>query len=100
MNSAAQKELASSDYWNSRYANEKGNAQNEQEEYEWFKTFEKLRSFFEKHLPLAKESPAILQLGCGKSVGNFENRQQVGTENTLVFDRRLIRYWLSNSDQC
>ena len=75
MNSAAQKELASSDYWNSRYANERGIAQDEQEEYEWFKTFEKLKPFFEKHLLPAKQSPAILQLGCGKSVGHFENRQ-------------------------
>lgn len=69
MSSAAQKELATPDYWNSRYASEKsGEIEKEEEEYEWFKTFEKLRVFFERHLPSVQERPKILHLGCGKSV--------------------------------
>ena len=70
MNSAAQKELATSEYWDSRYANEKSaKPEAEGEEYEWFRTFEKLRPFFERHLPAVDDAPKILQLGCGKSVG-------------------------------
>ena len=69
MNSTAQKELATPDYWNSRYASEKsGDIEKEQEEYEWFKTFEKLRPFLERHLPPVQDGRKILHLGCGKSV--------------------------------
>ena len=70
MNSAAQKELASADYWDKRYAKEKADGDgNEDDEYEWFKTFEKLKPFLSRHLPPAQDRPNILQLGCGKSVG-------------------------------
>jgi hypothetical protein len=69
MNSAEQKELASADYWDRRYSDGKlGEDDADEEEYEWFKTFDKLRPFLLKHLPRPEDAPKILQLGCGKSV--------------------------------
>ena len=70
MNSAAQKELATVAYWDKRYSDERsGVGDKNGEDYEWFKTYEKLKPFFSKHLPPAESSPRILQLGCGTSVG-------------------------------
>jgi hypothetical protein len=69
MNSAAQKELAFADYWNKRYADDRaGKADEDGDDYEWFKTYEKLKPFLSKHLPPVQHTPKILQLGCGTSV--------------------------------
>lgn len=70
MKSAAGRELAFADYWNKRYAGEQAgkNDEEEGEDYEWLKTFEKLKPFLEMHLPAVKYAPKILQLGCGTSV--------------------------------
>lgn len=70
MNTASQRELTTVEYWDKRYKVEKSGVKlDDDEDYEWFKTYEKLRPFFAKHLPSVESSPRILQLGCGTSVG-------------------------------
>lgn len=71
MNQAAQKELSYKEYWDQRYLKE-NEQQSEKDEanYEWFKTFEKLRPFLVRHLPNVSSNPRILHLGCGTSVGD------------------------------
>ncbi len=69
MSSAAQKELASSAYWDKRYAEEKSSGvEKGEDEYEWFRAFAKLKPFLERHIPPVQNDPKILHLGCGKSV--------------------------------
>ncbi|KAL7268611.1 hypothetical protein RUND412_008759 [Rhizina undulata] len=53
-------ELAFASYWNSRYAEE-----GSEKSFDWFKDFQSLKPFFQKHL-LDKEA-RIVQLGCGNS---------------------------------
>jgi len=59
------KELGFPDYWNKRY--ETG-SEIDGATHEWFRTFEKLRTFFERTLPEASSEPRVLHLGCGDSV--------------------------------
>lgn len=76
MNQAAQKELSRAEYWEQRYAKEQDASQQaagSDEDYEWFKTYAKLKPFLDKHLPSTSSSPRILHLGCGTSV---RERQQ------------------------
>lgn len=65
-------ELAHPTYWNERYASEQEAGEDDTKptlgSYEWFRNFEDLRSFFEKHLPPPLSGPRILHLGCGNSV--------------------------------
>lgn len=71
MNQAAQKELSVAEYWEARYAKEQDASQTSggnDEDYEWFKTYAKLKPFLERHLPVTASSPRILHLGCGTSV--------------------------------
>ena len=72
MKKASQKELAIPEYWDKRYA-EVGNAKtdgaHEADDYEWFKTYDKLKPFLHKHLLPTSSKPKILHLGCGTSVG-------------------------------
>lgn len=71
MNQAAQKELSTAEYWETRYAKEQETSQEpsqEDEDYEWFKTYAKLKPFLDKHLAGAAVRPKILHLGCGTSV--------------------------------
>jgi hypothetical protein len=65
------KELPLPQYWDERYAS----AKKENEDgiaaiasFEWFRTFENLQPFFEKHLPPASSGCYILHLGCGNSL--------------------------------
>ena len=51
-------ELSCAEYWDKRY--DKSN------DHEWFRTFDQLRSFFDKHLPQDRGT-RILHLGCGTS---------------------------------
>ena len=68
MNNDAQKELAFAEYWDKRYKGDlKTDEEEDEEQYEWFKTFDKLRPFLVKHLPPGSEHPRVLQLGCGTS---------------------------------
>jgi hypothetical protein len=62
-------ELSFPQYWDERYKAEQ-NGQAELESYEWFRSFQKLKPFFDKHLPpLPSGSDChILHLGCGNSV--------------------------------
>ena len=84
MNSAAQKELATVEYWDKRYNDERsGNYNDDAEDYEWFKTYEKLKPFFSRHLPPTDSSPRILQLGCGTSVGKRTKRWVGANEDRL-----------------
>ena len=72
MNNASQKELATAEYWEKRYADDSGARADgacEVDNYEWFKTYDKLQPFFHKHLLPASSKPRILHLGCGTSVG-------------------------------
>jgi hypothetical protein len=59
-------ELAHPEYWNNRYASKRTG--DEDDSYEWFRDFEKLRSFLIKHLPPPSDECHILHLGCGSSV--------------------------------
>ncbi len=64
-------ELAHASYWDSRYACHDGKDAldtNGTGTYDWFKSFEALRAFFENHLPSMNGTPEILHLGCGNSV--------------------------------
>lgn len=54
------------EYWNDRYEEEKKAVQDE-ESYEWLRTFVKLRPFLEQHLPSTSTQPRLLHLGCGTS---------------------------------
>jgi hypothetical protein len=71
MNQAALKALSTTEYWESRYEKEQATSQAEgdnDEDYEWFKTYSKLKPFLDKYLPSPAERPNILHLGCGTSV--------------------------------
>ena len=69
MNVEAQKELSRKEYWDQRYTQERQDQQDANAaNYEWFKTFEKLRPFLTKHLPDTTDVPRILHLVCGTSV--------------------------------
>ena len=65
-------ELADPNYWNERYRSEQKAAQNSEQpmldSYEWFRSFEQLRTFFEYSLPPSSSECHILHLGCGNSV--------------------------------
>lgn len=82
-------ELSHPSYWDNRYAGkfdpeteeiihdegeENAAAKKEIESFEWFKDFQSLKPFFEKHLPSPGENmeegkgPRVLHLGCGNSV--------------------------------
>lgn len=62
-------ELSFPRYWDERYT-AKQNAQAELESFEWFRSFPKLKPFFDEHLPPPPSGCDchILQLGCGNSV--------------------------------
>lgn len=71
MNSKAQKELAFANFWDDRYTKQDHKADPAtvgNEDYEWFRTYAKLRPFLERHLPSSSTNPRIVQLGCGTSV--------------------------------
>lgn len=57
-------ELAHPEYWDQRYSN----PESEEDTFEWFKSYEKLQSFFSKHLPPTHAEPSIIHLGNGNSV--------------------------------
>lgn len=66
-------ELAHPEYWNTRYSSEQkptSDGTKKIENYEWFRTFDVLKPFFEKWLPKPENLKElhILQLGCGNSV--------------------------------
>ena len=65
-------ELARPEYWDKRYASERKTSpdgtQQTLDSYEWFRTFENLRPFLAKHLPIPSSGCHILHLGCGNSV--------------------------------
>jgi hypothetical protein len=62
-------ELSFPQYWDERYKAEQ-DGQEELESYEWFRNFQKLKPFFDKHLPPPPSGSDchILHLGCGNSV--------------------------------
>lgn len=84
-------ELSHPTYWDKRYAGkfdpeteeiiqdeserpDNVTATEEIESFEWFKDFQSLKPFFERHLPSpeakegAEKGPRVLHLGCGNSV--------------------------------
>lgn len=96
MNTAQLKELSTTSYWDTRYTVEqqqqrdkdKGSLDNaeqgqEEREYEWFRTFDQIKPFLEKHLPPTSSSVRILQLGCGTSVSDLTIRYQRAPEKEL-----------------
>lgn len=66
MGESSLKELTTVTYWDDRYEAGRNGVQDE-ESYEWFRTFEQLRPFLESNLPAVSASPKILHLGCGTS---------------------------------
>ena len=90
MDAQSLKELSSPEYWNKRYDGQaRGNT------YEWFKKFEQLRPFLEKHLPAPRSTPRILHLGCGDSVRiavvEFEVGADISLQDTAI---RLAQPWV------
>lgn len=70
-------ELAFAEYWDNRYAAAKQDqAETTLDSFEWFKNYEKLRPFFDKHMTPPPSDCHILHLGCGNSVSH----------DTLQFD--------------
>ncbi|KAF7874212.1 hypothetical protein EAF04_002884 [Stromatinia cepivora] len=88
-------ELSHPSYWDNRYAGKfdpeseefihdenegEGNvaAKKEIESFEWFKDFQSLKPFFEKHLPSPGKNreegkePRVLHLGCGNSTLTYD----------------------------
>ncbi|KAI9739895.1 MAG: hypothetical protein M1818_004951 [Claussenomyces sp. TS43310] len=72
-NDEALAELSHSRYWDERYRSEQKVNQHETEtqpsldSYDWFRSFEQLRRFFEHNLPPSSSGCHILHLGCGNS---------------------------------
>ena len=63
-------ELAHASYWDKRYTGGDGEDAldtNGTGSYDWFKSFQAMRPFFEAHLPGPQSAPRILHLGCGNS---------------------------------
>ncbi|PMD54321.1 S-adenosyl-L-methionine-dependent methyltransferase [Hyaloscypha bicolor E] len=64
-------ELSHPKYWDGRYRSEQRVTQNGiqpvLDSYEWFRSFEQLRPFFENNLPPSSSGCHILHLGCGNS---------------------------------
>jgi hypothetical protein len=71
-NDEALVELSHSKYWDGRYLSEQkvspNGTQSMLDSYEWFRSFEQLRPFFEDNLPPSSSGCHILHLGCGNSV--------------------------------
>ena len=61
-------ELASVEYWDTRYSS------TPESTYEWFKSYDSLKPFFSKHLPAPEDEDGanvrVLHLGCGNSVSS------------------------------
>ena len=60
MNNASQKELATAEYWEKRYADDSGgkaDGAHGVDNYEWFKTYDKLKPFLHKHLSASLFKP-------------------------------------------
>lgn len=62
-------ELSRVGYWDERYQNafNATDAENGTSEFEWFRTFEQIRSFLSKHLPEPRLQPRLPHLDCGNS---------------------------------
>lgn len=60
------------EFWDTRYAADQKSAEDGTQQpldsFEWFRNFDSLRPFFEKHLPASPSQCHILHLGCGNSV--------------------------------
>lgn len=61
MKKAEVERLALPEYWDEKYA-----AEGSDKSFDWFRDFQSLRPFFEKHMP--KRDARIIHLGCGNSV--------------------------------
>ncbi|KXT13102.1 hypothetical protein AC579_2160 [Pseudocercospora musae] len=78
------KALATPEFWNTRY--EKSDGSNPT--HEWFRSFDALKPFFEKHLLTSKPAdtnPRILHLGSGDSTIPFD-LASLGYKNQLCVD--------------
>ena len=64
-------ELTRSEFWDDRYAKADG----DKPTHEWFRDFDALKPFFEKHLFKARgaegQGQRVLHLGSGDSVGSY-----------------------------
>ena len=73
MNTESQKELSKAEFWEKRYTEQDLQGEAGSEEYEWFKTYAKLKPFLSKHMTSQHAHPRVLHLGCGTSVGLTAN---------------------------
>lgn len=66
-------ELTHAEYWDKRYTDKAESEPN----YDWLRSFETIKPFFQKHLPKPEEAQqlSILQLGCGNSVRVMNSNQ-------------------------
>jgi len=84
-----EEDISLASFWDERYTKSSG----ETPTHEWFKTFESLEPFFQKHLldrRAACTDPCILQLGCGDSVSVVRIHLVKGWRLTLVVDRLCL----------
>ncbi|CAD6440197.1 e348e4a1-4fd9-45a3-b1eb-fc42f559b4e1 [Sclerotinia trifoliorum] len=110
-------ELSHPSYWDNRYAGkfdpeteevirdegeEDVAAKKEIESFEWFKDFQSLKPFFEKHLPSPGEDkeerkgPRVLHLGCGNSTLTYDlhidgYRNQISVDFSEVVIQRMSK---------
>lgn len=79
-----EEELAYASFWDQRYLNSSGDYPT----HEWFKNFESLKTFFNKHLVELKgpdTNPRILHLGCGDSTVPID-LLSLGYQNQICID--------------
>ena len=90
------KELSTASYWNNYYRGYEGEGLAEQkqksdQEYEWYRTFEDVKTFLVAHLPSPASHCKLLHLGNGTSVRHLLTPPDCSTV-------KCIRRVLSDSD--
>lgn len=81
-------QLAHASYWDRRYrTNDGGDALDTDGTgaYDWFKSFQAIRPFLERHLPGVDSAPKILHLGCGNSVSTCRVPIQILGESLVGY---------------
>ncbi|KAI9660254.1 MAG: hypothetical protein M1831_003562 [Alyxoria varia] len=89
------KELGFPEYWDNRYSEPSADPSHPSK-HEWFRTFDKLRQFFDKQLPDPSSQPRILHLGCGDStltadLAGLQYQNQISVD----FSEVVIKYMQS-----
>lgn len=88
MDATCLEELSTTEYWDQRYvrSNEKSTVS-----HEWFRSFAAIQDFLLPHLPVAKDDPHVLHLGCGDSVSRVSDLDGIERLDTPC---RTLRSWI------